>query len=31
MAYVDDFMVAIHEESPDGQRHFSDVKALYEW
>ena len=28
VAYVDDFMVAIHEESPDGQRHFSDVKAL---
>ena len=24
-------MVAIHEESPVGQRHFSDVKALYEW
>ena len=31
VAYVDDFMVAIHEESPDGQRHFSDVEALYEW
>ena len=31
VAYVDDLMVAIHEESPDGQRHFSDVKALYEW
>ena len=31
VAYVDDFMVAIHEESPVGQRHFSDVKALYEW
>ena len=31
VAYVDDFMVAIHEESPDGQRHFSDVKALYGW
>ena len=30
VAYVDDFMVAIHEESP-GQKHFSDVKALYEW
>ena len=28
VAYVDDFMVAIHEESPVGQRHFSDVKAL---
>ena len=31
VAYVFDFMVAIHEESPVGQRHFSDVKALYEW
>ena len=31
VAYVDDFMVAIHEESPVGQRHFSDVRALYEW
>ena len=31
VAFVDDFMVAIHEESPDGQRHFSDVKAVYEW
>ena len=31
VAYMDDFMVAVHEESPDGQRHFSDVKALYEW
>ena len=31
VAYVDDFMVAIHEESPVGDRHFSDVKALYEW
>ena len=31
VAYVDDFMVAIHEESPVSQRHFSDVKALYEW
>ena len=31
VAYVDDFMFAIHEESPDGQRHFSDVEALYEW
>ena len=31
VAYVDDFMVAIHEESSVGQRHFSDVKALYEW
>ena len=31
MAYVDDFIVAIHEESPVGQRHFSDVKALFEW
>ena len=31
VAYVGDFMVAIHEESPVGQRHFSDVKALYEW
>ena len=28
VAYVDDFMVAIHEKSPVGQRHFSDVKAL---
>ena len=31
VAYVDDFMVAIHEESPVGQRHLSEVKALYEW
>ena len=31
VAYVDDFMVAIHEECPVGQRHFSDVKALHEW
>ena len=31
VAYVDDFMVAIHEESPVGHRHLSDVKALYEW
>ena len=31
VAYVDDFMVAIHEESLVGQRHFSDVKALYQW
>ena len=31
VAYVDDFMVAIHEESPVGQKHFSDVKALFEW
>ena len=31
VAYVDDFMVAFHEESLVGQRHFSDVKALYEW
>ena len=31
MAYVDDFMVAIHEESLVSQKHFSDVKALYEW
>ena len=31
VAYVDDFMVAIHEESPVSQRHFSDVKALHEW
>ena len=31
VAYVDDFMVAIHEECPVSQRHFSDVKALYEW
>ena len=26
VAYVDDFMVAIHEESPVSQRHFSDVE-----
>ena len=31
VAHVDDFMVAVHEESPVGHRHFSDVKALYEW
>ena len=31
VAHVDDLMVAIHEESPVGQRHFSDVTALYEW
>ena len=31
MASVDDFMVAVHEESPVSQEHFTDVKALYEW
>ena len=31
VACVDDFMVAIHEESPVSQKHFSEVKALYEW
>ena len=31
VAYVDDFMVAIYEESPVSQKHFSEVKALYEW
>ena len=29
MAYVDDFMVAVHEESPVSQKHFTDVKAPY--
>ena len=24
-------MVAVHEEPPISQKHFSDVKALYEW
>ena len=28
VAHVDDFMVAVHEESPVGQRHFSDVTVL---
>ena len=31
VAYVDDFMVAVHEESPISQKHFTDVKALHEW
>ena len=31
VAYVDDCNHAIHEEPLVGQRHFSDVKALYEW
>ena len=31
VAYVDDFMVAVHEESPISQKHFTDVKALCEW
>ena len=31
VAYVDDFMVAVHKESPVSQKHFSDVKGLYEW
>ena len=31
MACVNDFMVAVHEESPISQKHFTDVKALYEW
>ena len=31
VAYVDDCNHAIHEESLVDQRHFSDVKALYEW
>ena len=30
VAYVDDFLVVIHEESPVSQKHFSDVKAVYE-
>ena len=31
VAYVDDFMVAVHEESPVSQKHFSDVKARNGW
>ena len=31
VAYVDDFMNAVHEESPVGQKYFTDFKALYEW
>ena len=31
VAHVDDFMVAVHEESPISQKHFTDLKALYEW
>ena len=31
VAYVDDFMVAVYEESPMCQKHFTDLKALYEW
>ena len=31
VAYVDDFMVAVHEESPVCKKHFTDVKALYKW
>ena len=31
VAYVDDFMIAVHEESPISQKHFTDLRALYEW
>ena len=31
VAYVDDFMDAVHEESPVSHKHFSEVEALYEW
>ena len=31
VAYVDDFMIAINEESPISQKHFTDLRALYEW
>ena len=31
VAYVDDFMIAVHEESPLSQKHFTDLKALYDW
>ena len=31
VAFVDDFMVAVHEESPVGQKHFPNVKAHNEW
>ena len=31
VAYVDDFMIAVHEESPASHKHFTDLKALYEW
>ena len=30
VAYVGDFVVAVHEVSPISQKHFTDVKALYE-
>ena len=29
-AYVGDFMIAVKEESPISQKHFTDLKALYE-
>ena len=31
VAYVDDSMIAVHEESPVSQKYFTDLKALYEW
>ena len=31
VAYVDDFVVAVCEESPISQKHFTDLQALYEW
>ena len=31
VAYVDDFMIAVNEESPISQKHFTDLNALYEW
>ena len=31
VAYVDDFLVAVCEESPISQKHFTDLKALCEW
>ena len=31
VASVDDFMIAVNEESPISQKHFTDLKALYEW
>ena len=31
VAHVDDFMIAVNEEFPISQKHFTDLKALYEW
>ena len=31
VAYVDVVIIAVHEESPISQKHFTDLRALYEW